>query len=495
LCHDLFSIIGIYQRSCKKYAIRVLWIWYNQNIKIIEVVIVAELSIVGGGLAGSEAAWQAAQRGIMVRLFEMRPQKMTGAHVTSHLAELVCSNSLGSNIADRASGLLKNELRMLNSLLLNIAEKVAVPAGSALAVDRNRFAERVTQVISVHPNISIIRKEIRTIPEGPTIIASGPLTSNDLSDALTQLSGEKHLFFYDAISPIVSLDSIDMDIAFRASRYRRGNEEEGDYINCPMNKDEYEIFVRELRNAERIEIKEFESELEKGVTTGSHTYFEGCLPVEIIAMRGEEALAYGPMRPVGLIDPLTGKRPYAVLQLRQDNLAKTMYNLVGFQTNLKFAEQKRVFRMVPGLEKAEFFRYGQMHRNTFIFSPKLLKPSLQFKGREDLFFAGQITGIEGYVGNIASGLLAGINIARLINGESPLEMPRVTMLGSLCHYISHADAKDFQPMKANFGIVPPLTDATKRNKRQRAVAYAERALNSLEEFCRVNELGLEPLVH
>ncbi|MGD8457943.1 MAG: methylenetetrahydrofolate--tRNA-(uracil(54)-C(5))-methyltransferase (FADH(2)-oxidizing) TrmFO [Anaerolineales bacterium] len=446
------------------------------------------LSVIGGGLAGSEAAWQAAQRGVKVRLYEMRPKKETGAHVTSFLAELVCSNSLGSNMPDRASGLLKNEIRMLDSLLLDIAEEVAVPAGSALAVDRNKFAEKVTRAIDSHPNIEIVRKEIQTIPDSPTIIASGPLTSRNLSNALAELSGQEHLFFYDAISPIVSLDSIDMTVAFRASRYGRGDEEEGDYINCPLNKDEYEIFVHELRNAERIEIKEFEYEMEKGVKAGVHTFFEGCLPVEIIALRGEESLAYGPMRPVGLIDPRTGKRPHAVLQLRQDNIAKTMYNLVGFQTNLKFSEQKRVFRMVPGLEKVEFHRYGQMHRNTFILSPKLLESSLQFKGREDLYFAGQITGIEGYVGNIASGLLAGINISRLMNGQSPLEMPVVTMIGSLCHYITHANVKDFQPMKANFGIVPPLNDGVKRNKRQRAVAYAERALLSLEEFCKVNSI-------
>jgi methylenetetrahydrofolate--tRNA-(uracil-5-)-methyltransferase len=448
----------------------------------------SELVVIGGGLAGSEAAWQAAQRGIKVRLYEMRPRKETGAHVTSYLGELVCSNSLGSSMPDRASGLLKNELRMLNSLLLKKAEEVSVPAGSALAVDRNRFAENVTQVIESHPNIDIFREEANTIPDSPTVIASGPLTSKSLSNALAKLSGEEHLFFYDAISPIVNLESVNLSVAFRGSRYGRGDDEEGDYINCPMNKDQYDNFVIELKNAGRIEIRDFEREIEKGVTTGIHTFFEGCLPVEIIAMRGDDALAYGPMRPVGLMDPCTGKRPYAVLQLRQDNLAKTMYNLVGFQTNLKLSEQKRVFRMVPGLEKAEFIRYGQMHRNTFILSPKLLNPTLQFKGREDLFFAGQITGIEGYVGNIACGLLAGINIARVINNASPLEMPRVTMLGSLCHYISHADLKDFQPMKANFGIVPPLTDGVKRNKRQRAIAYAERALSSLEEFIDVNGL-------
>lgn len=447
-----------------------------------------KLSIIGGGLAGSEAAWQAAQGGIMVQLYEMRPHIETGAHVTSHLAELVCSNSLGSNMADRASGLLKNELRMLNSLLLDIAEQVAVPAGSALAVDRIQFAKNVTKAIDRHPFIRITRKEIKSIPKGPTIIASGPLTSQSLAKTLANLSGEDHLFFYDAISPIVSLESIDMNIAFRASRYGRGDEKEGDYINCPMNREEYEKFVEALKNAERIEIKEFEKEMENGVRTGIHTFFEGCLPVEIIAFRGKDALAYGPMRPVGLIDPRSGKRPYAVLQLRQDNLSNTMYNLVGFQTNLKFSEQKRVFRMVPGLGKAEFLRFGQMHRNTFILSPKLLHSTLQYRSRNDLFFAGQITGIEGYVGNIGSGLIAGLNAVRVIKGLPPLELPRNSMLGSLCHYISHADVKDFQPMKANFGIIPPLTDGVRRNKRQRAAAYAERALDSMKEYCHENEL-------
>jgi methylenetetrahydrofolate--tRNA-(uracil-5-)-methyltransferase len=465
ICHTIFCEFG-------KITIK-----ESRNI------VKTKLSIVGGGLAGSEAAWQAAQCGIIVQLFEMRPHVETGAHVTPHLSELVCSNSLGSNMADRASGLLKNELRVLNSLLIDIAEQVAVPAGSALAVDRNQFAKNVTKVIERHPNIHIIRKEIKSIPKGPTIIASGPLTSKSLAKSLAKLSGEDHLFFYDAISPIVSLESIDMSIAFKASRYGRGDDKEGDYINCPMNQEEYENFVNALKDAERIEIKEFEKELESGVRTGFHTFFEGCLPVEIIALRGKDALAYGPMRPVGLVDPRIGKRPHAVLQLRQDNLSNTMYNLVGFQTNLKFFEQKRVFRMVPGLGKAEFLRFGQMHRNTFILSPKLLHSTLQFKDRDDLFFAGQITGIEGYVGNIGSGLLAGLNAARVIKNLPPLELPINSMLGSLCHYISHADIKDFQPMKANFGIIPPLTDGVKRNKRQRAAAYAARALDSIKQYC------------
>lgn len=442
----------------------------------------ADLVVIGGGLAGSEAAWQAAQRGLKVDLYEMRPSLQTGAHVTEYLAELVCSNSLGSDMADRASGLLKNELREMGSLLIHLAEKTAVPAGSALAVDRDLFAQSVTEMLASHANISIIREEVKEISDRLTIIASGPLTSTDLSQQIAELSGEGHLYFFDAISPIVSLDSIDLSIAFRASRYGRGDEDEGDYINCPMNKEEYLRFVEAIQNAERIELHSFEKEMETGVKAGFHTFFEGCLPVEIIASRGQDSLAYGPMRPVGLTDPRTGKRPYAVVQLRQDNLAGTMYNLVGFQTNLKFPEQRRVLRMIPGLEKAEFLRYGQMHRNTFIFSPKLLKQTLQFQSRDNLLFAGQITGIEGYVGNIASGLLAGVNAARHFYQMDPLILPQETMLGSLCYYITHADEKDFQPMKANFGIVPPLLDGKKRNKRTRATAYAERSLNILRPY-------------
>ncbi len=444
----------------------------------------ADLTVIGGGLSGCEAAWQAAQRGLKVNLYEMRPNLETGAHVTEYLAELVCSNSLGSNMGDRASGLLKNELRLMGALLIELAEKTAVPAGSALAVDRDLFAKAVTETIAAHPNISIIREEVKEIPDDLTIVASGPLTSSALSKEIAELSGEDHLYFFDAISPIVSLETIDMTIAFRASRYNRGEDDDGDYINCPMTKDEYLAFVREMQKAERIELKSFEREMELGVNAGFHTFFEGCLPVEIIASRGEDSLAFGPMRPVGLTDPRTGKRPYAVVQLRQDNLAGTMYNLVGFQTNLKFPEQRRIFRMIPGLERAEFLRYGQMHRNTFIFSPKLLKQSLQFQTRDNLLFAGQLTGIEGYVGNIASGLLAGVNAARLHNKVSPLIFPKETMLGALTYYITHANEKDFQPMKANFGIVPPLTDGKKRNKRSRASAYAVRSLDILHTYLR-----------
>jgi len=442
-----------------------------------------ELIVVGGGLAGSEAAWQAAERGLQVKLYEMRPQVSTGAHTGEYLAELVCSNSLGSNLPDRAGGLLKDELRRMDSFVLRCAQATSVPAGGALAVDRDGFARQVTEEIENHPNIRVIRQEVTQIPEQPAVIASGPLTSTNLSEAIRRLTGDEHLYFYDAIAPIVHLDSIDMQIAFRGSRYERGELEEGDYINCPFNKEEYLAFVDALLEAERIELKSFEKDLEGGVKAGAHHFFEGCLPVEILARRGRESLAFGPLRPVGLSDPRTGHRPHAVLQLRQDNLAGSLYNLVGFQTNLKFAEQRRVFRMIPGLENAEFERYGQMHRNTFIFSPAHLRPTLQFKSRSDLFFAGQITGVEGYVGNIATGLLAGWNAARLLCGQRPITLPDNTMLGSLCRYITQADAADFQPMKANFGILPPLDeDKRPKNKRQRAAAYARRALVDLDAF-------------
>lgn len=432
-----------------------------------------------GGLAGSEAAWQAAERGLQVKLYEMRPKVETGAHVGEGLAELVCSNSLGSKLPDRASGLLKDELRILGSLLLEVAEQVAVPAGGALAVDREAFSSEVTARVEAHPNVQVIREEMPIIPDTLCVIASGPLTSSRLSQAIADVSGEQHLYFYDAISPIVSLESVNMDIAYRASRYDRGDEEQGDYINCPLNREEYEAFVTELGAAERIKLHEFEQDLESGVRAGAHTYFEGCLPVEIIAQRGAKSLAFGPMRPVGLDDPRTGKWPYAVVQLRQDNLAGSLYNLVGFQTNLKFPEQRRVLRMIPGLENAKFERYGQMHRNTFIHAPKLLHPTLQFREREDLFFAGQITGVEGYVGNIATGLLAGTNAVRISRGEHPIQLPGTTMLGALCQYITRANEADFQPMKANFGILPALASDRRLNKRERAQAYAARALNDL----------------
>lgn len=440
-----------------------------------------KLIVVGGGLAGAEAAWQAAQRGILVRLYEMRPQITTGAHLTSDLAELVCSNSLGSNLIDRASGLLKEELRLLGSLLLKCAEETSLPAGGALAVDRIAFARAVTAAIEAHPNIQVIRAEIREIPAEPAIIASGPLTSPPLTSAIQALTGQDHLYFFDAIAPIVTCESVNMDIAFKASRYRFDDPSGGDYINCPMNKEEYYCFVDALVNAERIALRDFEAEIEQGVAAGKGRFFEGCLPVEILARRGRLALAYGPLRPIGIKDPRTKKGSFAVVQLRQDNLAGSLYNLVGFQTNLTYPEQKRVFRMIPGLENAEFVRYGQMHRNTFIAAPVLLKPTLQTRFREDLFFAGQITGVEGYMGNIATGLLAGINAASLLNGQPLLELPQTTMLGALCHYITHADLADFQPMKANFGILPDLP-ARAWGKRERAALHVARSLSSIKHL-------------
>ncbi len=443
-----------------------------------------DLIIIGGGLAGSEAAWQAASRGIRVRLYEMRPQVKTGAHRSSDLAELVCSNSLGSNLPDRASGVLKEELRSLHSLLIRCADESAVPAGGALAVDRDLFAHKVTSLIQDHPNIELVREEIFEIPQGPAIIASGPLTSKKLSEAIQKLTGYEQIFFYDALAPIINGESINMDIAYRASRYDRNNgKDEGDYLNCPMTKEEYYSFVDELVHAERISLLIFESEVNTGVRAGSGKFFEGCLPIEVIAVRGREALTFGPLRPVGLRDPRTGKHAYAVVQLRQDNLAKTLYNLVGFQTNLRYEEQKRVFRLIPGLEQVEFTRYGQMHRNTFIFSPGLLNRTLQYKFREDLYFAGQITGVEGYVGNIATGLLAGLNAANYLLAKPMIELPPDTILGALCNYITHAAARDFQPMKANFGILPEL-ERNIKGRRLRAVAFAQRSKSELEIFIK-----------
>ena len=440
------------------------------------------LTVIGGGLAGSEAAWQAAEQGLFVELYEMRPTLSTGAHVTEHLAELVCSNSLGSDLPDRASGLLKNELRRLGSMLLECAELARVPAGNALAVDRNVFGRLVTERIENHPRIKVIRKEFSTIPSGLAIIASGPLTSPTLAEQVAVVTGQANLFFFDAISPIVAFDSIDMNRAFRASR-REEPPQGGDYINCPLTKDEYYTFVESLATAERIELRSFEAAILSGVKAGH--FFEGCLPVEIIADRGQDSLAFGPLRPVGLKDPRTGKRPYAVVQLRQDNLAGDLYNIVGFQTNLRYPEQKRVFRLIPGLEHVEFYRFGQMHRNTFIAAPQVLLPTLQFAENLELFFAGQITGIEGYLGNIASGLLAGLNAARVHRAQSPLALPVTTMLGALCHYITHADIRNFQPMKANFGILPPLGEIDHRGKRERAGAYADRALEDLNHYLAI----------
>jgi methylenetetrahydrofolate--tRNA-(uracil-5-)-methyltransferase len=434
----------------------------------------AELIVVGGGLAGTEAAWQAAEQGVTVRLYEMRPQRQTPAHVTNRLAELVCSNSLGSVVPTKAPGLLKAELRGLGSLLLDCAMRASVPAGSSLAVDRELFTQCVEERIAAHPRIELVREEVTAIPGSPAIIASGPLTSEALTAAITRLSGQEYLYFFDALSPIVNAETIDMSKAFRASRYEQGQEEEGDYINCPMNREEYERFVAAVRDAEQIELRDFEQ--------AGAEFFEGCLPVEIIARRGDDALRFGPMRPVGIADPHTGRRPYAVVQLRQDNLAGTLYNIVGFQTNLRWGEQKRVLRLIPGLENAEFMRYGMMHRNTYINSPALLQPTMQYRNRADLFFAGQIVGVEGYVGNAGSGLLAGINAARLLQDRHPVILPPQTMMGALAHYITHAAPKDFQPMKANFGILPP--PESRMGKQERYAYYTRRALTALRRFTR-----------
>jgi len=428
------------------------------------------ITVIGGGLAGSEAAWQLAERGCEVWLYEMRPRKATGAHVSDRLAELVCSNSLGSKLPDRASGMLKTELNILRSLLLDCAERAAVPAGGALAVDREQFAELVTTVINSHPKIHVVREEVPSVPEGPTIIASGPLTSEALTQDIIRISGEEHLYFYDAIAPIVTLDSVNMDIAFRGNRYERGDDEEGDYINCPLDKAQYARFVAALRSAEVIELRDFERE--------DPHFFEGCLPIEQLAARGDDTLAYGPMRPVGIRDPRTGERPYAVVQLRRDNLAGNLYNLVGFQTNMRWGKQQEVLRLIPGLEQAEFMRLGQMHRNTFVNAPILLHPTMQFRRRENLFFAGQITGVEGYMGNVATGLVAAINMARYVRGKPLWTVPQTTMLGALCHYVTHAEPEHFQPMKANFGIMPELQNRVK-NKRERYAAYVERGLADL----------------
>ncbi len=430
------------------------------------------ITVIGGGLAGSEAAWQLAERGYEVRLYEMRPRKTTGAHTSDRLAELVCSNSLGSKLRDRASGMLKTELNILRSLLLDCAEQKAVPAGGALAVDREQFAELVTSAINGHPNIYVVREEVKLVPEGPTIVASGPLTSEALSRDIIRISGQEHLYFYDAIAPIVTLDSIDMNIAFRGNRYGHGDDEEGDYINCPLDEGQYAQFVAALRGAEVIELRDFERE--------DPHFFEGCLPIEQLAARGDDALAYGPLRPVGIRDPRTGERPHAVVQLRRDNLVGNLYNLVGFQTNMRWGKQQEVLRLIPGLEQAEFMRLGQMHRNTFVNAPTLLHPTMQFRGRENLFFAGQITGVEGYMGNVATGLLAAINMARCVVGKPLWILPTTTMLGALCHYVTHAEPGHFQPMKANFGIIPELPNRVK-NKRERYAAYVERGLADLRQ--------------
>lgn len=427
--------------------------------------------IVGAGMAGSEAAWQVAQRGIKVDLYEMRPEKSTPAHKTEKFAELVCSNSLRGAGLENAVGLLKEEMRQLDSIIMESADINRVPAGGALAVDREGFSQYITDKVKNHPNVTVINKEIETIPQEDaaiTIIASGPLTSEVLAKSIGELTGQDYFYFYDAAAPLISKESIDMSKAYRASRYGKGT---ADYINCPMDKEEYEKFWQELTTAELAPIKEFEKA----------KFFEGCMPVEEMARRGIDTLLYGPLKPVGLEDPKTGKRPYAVVQLRQDNAADSLYNIVGFQTHLKWPEQKRVFGLIPGLENAEFVRYGVMHRNTFINSPELLRPTLQYKDRDDLLFAGQMTGVEGYIESAASGLVAGVNAAYLAKGENPVIFPEQTAHGSMCKYITSAVAKHFQPMNANFGLMPPLEERI-RDKKLKKQKIAERALEFLAKF-------------
>ncbi|KAF0112439.1 MAG: methylenetetrahydrofolate--tRNA-(uracil-5-)-methyltransferase [Chloroflexi bacterium] len=440
-----------------------------------------KITIIGGGLSGCEAAWQAAQAGVSVKLYEMRPTVSTGAHISGMLSELVCSNSLGSTQHNRPSGLLKDECKLLNSLLVRCAEETSIPAGDALAVDREAFSRKVTEHIELKPNIEVIREEVKEIPAAPVIVASGPLTSDSLSRSISLITGEEQLFFYDAIAPIVSASTINMDIAFRASRYKFENETHGDYINCPFTEKQFFTFLEGLLSAQRIPLKEIETAIPNVGLKDKVTFFEACLPIEVMAARDPLALTFGPMRPVGLRNPHTGQRPYAVVQLRQDDLADTLYNLVGFQTNLTFPEQNKLFHLIPGLENAEFIRFGQMHRNTYINSPSLLKSSLQMHSRKDLFFAGQIAGIEGYMGNIASGLVAGMNAARFLKGEQPLVFPLDTMIGAMHHYIANASPVNFQPMKANLGLLPRL-DHIPQNKQERGFCHAKRSLNSLKDF-------------
>jgi methylenetetrahydrofolate--tRNA-(uracil-5-)-methyltransferase len=434
-------------------------------------------TVIGGGLAGCEAAWQLVRRGVRVDLFEMRPVRMTPAHRTSLLAELVCSNSLGSNLRDRPLGLLKEELRVLGSLVMDCADHSAVPAGGALAVGREAFAQRVTTAIQGSPLITIHRQEISAVPDtGIVVVATGPLTSDALAEDITRLAGRDQLYFFDAMAPIVTASSINLERAFRAARYGRGND---DYINCPLTSEEYAAFVDQLLAAETIELRSFERE--------DARFFDACLPIEEMARRGRDSLAFGPLRPVGLIDPRSGQRPDAVVQLRQDDVAGTLYNMVGFQTNLRWGEQERVFSLIPGLERAEFVRYGQMHRNTFLRSPGLLSQGMEWLGRPGLFFAGQITGTEGYVASVASGCVAGINAGRACHGEPLLVFPDDTMVGAMCRYVAQADASRFQPMKPNLGLLPAL-DTPRRRKRDRDRLRTDRALASLHAFVAVTAL-------
>lgn len=426
------------------------------------------VNVIGAGLAGSEAAWQIASRGVKVKLYEMRPIKQTPAHHTEKFAELVCSNSLRANALTNAVGVIKEEMRLLNSIIMKAADNASVPAGGALAVDRHEFSGFVTEHVKNHPLVEVIHEEVTEIPEGITVIATGPLTTEGLAKKIQALTGEEYLYFYDAAAPIIEKDSINMDKVYLKSRYDKG---EAAYLNCPMTKEEFERFYEALINAEVVELKDFEKEI----------YFEGCMPIEVMAKRGPKTLLFGPMKPVGLEDPKTGKRPYAVVQLRQDDAAGTLYNIVGFQTHMKWGPQKEVIRLIPGLENVEIVRYGVMHRNTFINSPKVLKKTYQLQANPNIFFAGQMTGVEGYVESAGSGLIAGINAARLALGKEPLEFPHETALGSMARYINEADPKNFQPMNVNFGIFPDLGEKIK-SKQERALKHAERAIGTIRNF-------------
>ena len=432
------------------------------------------INILGAGLAGCEAAWQAAQRGVKVKLFEMKPHKMTPAHHSEGFAELVCSNSLRSDCVSNAVGLLKEEMRRFDSLIMQAADATRVPAGSALAVDRTKFSQYITDRIRNHPNIEVIEEEVSSLEEGiVTVIATGPLTSDAMANFIKDDLGCGKLHFFDAAAPIVDASTINMDVAFFASRYDKGD---ADYINCPMNKEQYDAFWQALTTAQEAELKEFDKESQKNVKV-----FEGCMPVEVMARRGYETLCYGPLKPVGLIDPRVGKESYAVVQLRKENREGTMFNLVGFQTHLTFPEQRRVFRMIPGLENAEFLRYGVMHRNTYLNSPGLLDNTYAMNARPDVFFAGQMTGVEGYVESAGSGLLAGINAANRALGKDKLILPPETMLGAMADYVSRGGTGDFAPMNANFGIVTPLGYRVKGGKAAKNEKLAERALSIIDE--------------
>ena len=426
--------------------------------------------VIGAGLAGCEAAWTLAQQGIAVRLYEMKPQQYTPAHQYKGFAELICSNSLKAARIGSAAGMLKEEMRILGSLTMEAAQQTSVSAGGALAVDRERFSDFITERILAHPLIEVVHQRVDHLPEGTGIVASGPLTEEHLAQDIAQLCGESYLSFFDAAAPIVTFESLDKDKVFFAARYGRG---EDDYINCPMDKEQYEAFYEQLVQAESVQLHSFEREQMK--------VYEGCMPVEVMAKRGADTLRYGPLKPVGLTDPHTGRRPWAVVQLRSENRQGSLYNLVGFQTNLKFPEQKRVFSMIPGLEQAEFVRYGVMHRNTFLDSPRLLESDLSLKKRPEIYFAGQITGVEGYVESAASGILAGHNLARRLRGEQPVQLPLDCMLGALVHYISDPSVSDFQPMGANMGILPPWQERVK-DKTKRYELIANRGLDSLRAY-------------